>query len=77
LKPYTRYVALGSGSAGRTEVYPALFRTEPDPEDTARIRNAVNLGMGVGDARFREELEAAEQATNKDGRKGKEDHAQV
>ena len=39
------------------------FRTELDPNDTARIRTAVNLGIGVGDARFREELEAAEQSS--------------
>jgi hypothetical protein len=40
----------------------ALLRTEPDPEDAARIQPAVNLGIGAGGARFREELEAAEQA---------------
>ena len=77
LKPHARYLALGSGPTERTEAYRALFRPELDPEDTARIRTAVNLGIGVGDARFREELEAAEQAKKKGGRKRKDEQAQV
>jgi hypothetical protein len=55
----------------------ALFQTELDPEDTMRIRTAVNLGIGVGDARFREQLEATEQAKKKGDRKRKDEHAQV
>ena len=54
-----------------------MFQTELDPEDTARIRTAVNLGIGVGDARFREEPEAAEQTKKKGGRKRKDEQAQV
>ena len=77
LKPHALYLALGRGSAERTEAYLALFQTELDPEDTARIRTAVNLGIGVGDARFREELEAAEQAKKKGGRKRTHEPAQV
>ena len=53
LKPHALYLALASGPAERTATYLALFQTELDPEDTARIRTAVNLGIGVGDARFR------------------------
>ena len=41
------------------------------------LRTAVNLGIGVGDARFRVELEAAEQAKKKGGRKRKVEQAQV
>ena len=77
LKPHALYLALGSGPAERTEAYLSLFRIELDPEDTARIRTAVNLGIGVGDARFREELEAAKQAKKKGGRKCKDEHAPV
>lgn len=75
LKPHALYLALGSGPAERTAAYLALFQTELDPEDTARIRTAVNLGIGVGDARFRKELEAAEKAKKKGGRKRKGEHA--
>ena len=77
LKPHAHYLALGSGPAERSEAYLSLFRIELDPEDTARIRTAVNLGIGVGDARFREELEAAKQAKKKGGRKCKDEHAPV
>jgi hypothetical protein len=76
LKSHAFYLALGSGSTEQSEACPALFRTELDPEDTARIRTAVNLGIGVGDARFREELEAAEQAKKKGDRKRKDEPAQ-
>jgi len=48
-----------------------------DPEDTVRIRTAVNLGIGVGDARFREELKVAEQDKKKGGRKRKDKRTQV
>ena len=48
------------------------FRTELDPEVTGRIRSAVNLGIGVGDARFQAEIMAAEQAKRNGGRKRKE-----
>ncbi len=77
LKAHALYLALGRGPAERTEAYLALFQTELDPQDTARIRSAVNLGIGVGDARFREELEAAQQAKKKGGRKCKHEPAQV
>ena len=77
LKPHRVYLALGSGSAERTEAYRALFRDEIDPEDTARIGTAVNLGIGVSDPRFREELAALEQARKKGGRRRGDDHAQV
>ena len=72
LKPQALYLALGSGMKERTEAYVALFRTELDPEVTGRIRSAVNLGIGVGDARFQAEIMAAEQAKRNGGRKRKE-----
>ena len=72
LKPQALYLALGSGMKERTEAYVALFRTELDPEVTGRIRSAVNLGIGVGDARFQAEIMAVEQAKRNGGRKRKE-----
>ena len=77
LTPHAVYLALGRDSTERTEAYRALFRDEFNPEDTARIRIAVNLGIGVGDPRFPEELAAIEQAKRRGGRRRKGEPAQV
>jgi hypothetical protein len=65
LKPHALYLAPGSGTTGRGEAYPAVFRAELDPQDAARIRTGVDPGIGVGDARFLEGLVAAEQTGKK------------
>ena len=40
-------------------------------EEAARIRTAVNLGVGVNDAWFREEMERAQEAMRMGGRRKK------
>lgn len=69
LKAHAIYLALGCGPIERTGAYRALFRNGLDKEDPARIRTAVNLGIGVGDSRFGEELAAIDQAKRKGGRR--------
>jgi putative transposase len=76
LTPHAVYLDLGSGLTERTDSYRELFRNQLDPEDTARIRTAVNLGIGVGGSRYHEELMAIEQAKRKGGRKRKEELSQ-
>lgn len=65
------YVALGETPDARAVAYAELFAAGIDPEETARIRTAVNLGIGVNDARFREEMERAQQAKRMGGRRKK------
>ena len=72
LKPHPVYLALGNGSTRRAEAYRGLFRDAVDPEDTARIRTAVNLGIGVGE-RFPIELAAIEHAKRRGGRKRRDE----
>ena len=69
--PHERYLALGLTRETRLTGYAALFSTEPDANATERIRSAVNLGIGVNDARFREEADAAHER-KKGGRPRKE-----
>ncbi|MEO8137092.1 MAG: transposase [Betaproteobacteria bacterium] len=76
LKPHVGYLALGRGSTERADAYRALFQDELDPEDAARIRTAVNLGIGVSDPRFHEELAAIAQAKRKGGRTRKDELTQ-
>ena len=76
LKPHALYLALGGGPVTRAEAYAALFRTELDAEVIDRIRTAANLGMGVSDVRFREEIAAADEAKKKGGRKRKDKQPQ-
>ena len=65
------YAALGETPAASAVTYAKMFETEIDPDETARIRTAVHLGIGVKDARFREEMERAQEAKRKGGRKKK------
>ena len=69
LVPHPLYQALGLTAAQRVRAYAGLFSAEIDVEDTARIRAAVNLGIGVNDARFREEMVRADAAKRRGGRK--------
>ena len=75
LKPHALHLALAGGAAERRAAYAALFRSELDPEETARIRTAVSLGIGVDDTRFCEQRRAAAQAKRNGGRKGKGAHS--
>ena len=77
LRPHAVYLALGRDSNERTEAYRALLRDALDPEDATRIRTAVNLGIGVDDARFREALAAMDLARRKGGRRHKDERAQA
>lgn len=76
LQPHPVYLALGNGPTERAEAYLALFREVLDPEEIARIRTAIHLGIGVGDPRYREEITAIERAKRKGGRRRKEENAQ-
>ena len=69
LKPHAVYLALGRDSKERTQAYRALFMDEFNPEDIARIRVAVNLGIAVSDPRFRDALAAIQQAKRSGGRR--------
>ena len=77
LRPHPLYIALGNESTERREAYRDLFLADNEPEVTERIRTAVNLGIGVGDARFREYLEAAERAKKQGGRQRKDHQPQA
>lgn len=52
--PHSLYLAQGQDSAERTQTYRALFRPELDAEAVADIRQALQLGMPVGENRFAE-----------------------
>jgi len=65
------YASLGETPAARAVAYAKLFETEIDPDEPARIRTAIHLGIGLKDARFREEMEKAQEAKRKGGRKKK------
>ena len=56
LTPDALYLALGKDALERGQAYRALLRPELDSEAAADIRQALRLGMPVGNGRFAESL---------------------
>ncbi len=54
LTPHPLYLAQGSGADERAQAYRALFRPHLDAEAAVDIRQALQLGMPVGQGRFAE-----------------------
>ncbi len=54
LTPHTLYLAQGRDTDERTDVYRSLFRPHLDAEAAVDIRQALQLGMPVGQGRFAE-----------------------
>ncbi|WP_456379394.1 transposase [Thiolapillus sp.] len=56
--PHDEYLRLGQTGDERQEHYRRLFEHHLDDKTLATIRTQINRGMVIGNARFREELEA-------------------
>jgi putative transposase len=56
LAPHPLYLALGGTNPEREQSYRALFCPRLDGEAAADIRQALRLGMPVGEGRFAEEV---------------------
>jgi len=55
--PHEQYMALGGDERQRQAAYRALFLGYLDDEDIARIRQATNGGMALGNDRFKDQVE--------------------
>ena len=56
LHEHAKFVELGRSEDERRAVYRELFRYELDPEVIDEIRTATNLGLVIGNDRFKEEI---------------------
>ena len=59
IEDHTLYHALGRTPEERTTAYRELFRTHLDPIQVHAIRAATNVGMPLGNERFKEQIETA------------------
>ncbi len=71
LTPHALYLAQGRGADERTHAYRALFRPHLDAEAAADIRQALQLGMPVGQNRFAELICAKAGVRVNSGRRGR------
>lgn len=55
--PHDEYLALGTSKLARSDAYQALFRNKLDQELVADIRQAANVGLALGNDKFKEEVE--------------------
>jgi putative transposase len=55
--PHAEYLELGSHKRSRSESYRQLFRTELGEELISEIRLAANVGLALGNDKFKEEVE--------------------
>lgn len=55
--PHDEYLSLGTSRRSRSKAYRALFRSELDQELVTEIRHAANVGLALGNDKFREEVE--------------------
>jgi putative transposase len=55
--PHDEYLALGSSKVTRSKAYQPLFRNELDQEPISEIHRAVNVGLALGNDKFKEEVE--------------------
>ena len=73
LIPHALYLALGKDSQERCLAYRALFRPALDAEAAGDIRQALRLGMPVGDERFAEAICAQLGIRRNTGKRGRPD----
>jgi len=55
--PHDECLALGTSKPTRAKAYQALFTSELDQELISGIRRAVNVGLALGNDKFKEEVE--------------------
>ena len=73
LIPLSLYQGLGKDSQERCLAYRALFRPELDAEAATDIRQALQLGMPVGNKRFAEAICAQLGIRHNSGKRGRPD----
>lgn len=73
LTPHSLYLGLGKGGQERCLAYRALFRSELDAEAATDIRQALQLGMPVGNDRFAEAICARLGIRHNSGKRGRPD----
>ena len=73
LTPHERYLSLGKDGGERQVAYRALFRPELDAEAATDIRQALQLGMPVGNKRFAEAICAQLGIRHNSGKRGRPD----
>lgn len=71
LTPHSLYLQLGGNGSERQAAYRALFRPELDAEAATDIRQALQLGMPVGNARFAEVICARVGVRHNSGKRGR------
>jgi putative transposase len=71
LTPHSLYLAQGHSGEERRAAYRALFRPQLDAEAATDIRQALRLGMPVGQGRFAEEVCARKGVRFNTGKRGR------
>ena len=71
LTPHPLFLALGRDDAARRAAYRSLFRPQLDAEAAAGIREALQLGMPVGNDRFAEAICARAGVRRNTGKRGR------
>jgi len=71
LTPHPLYLAQGLNSDERTATYRVLFRPQLDADAATSIRQALQLGMPVGDDRFAERVCATASIRRNAGKRGR------
>ena len=75
ITPHPLYLAQGQGVDERTQAYRALFRPHLDAEAAVDIRQALRLGMPVGQDRFAERVCAKAGVRFNSGKRGRPESA--
>jgi putative transposase len=71
LTPHSLYLALAAHGDERRAAYRALFRPQLDEEAAADIREALRLGMPLGNERFAEAICARQGVRRNTGKRGR------
>jgi putative transposase len=71
LRPHAVYLAQGRDDKERTAAYRSLFRPQLDAEAAADIRQALQLGMPVGNDRFADAICAKSGVRRNSGKRGR------
>jgi putative transposase len=71
ITPHSLYLAQGTTTEERTAAYRSLFRPELDTDAAADIRQALQLGMPVGNDRFAEAICAGAGIRRNSGKRGR------
>jgi putative transposase len=71
ITPHALYLAQGRSNEERTSVYRSLFRPQLDAEAAADIRQALQLGMPVGNDRFADAICARAGIRRNSGKRGR------